>query len=86
VWRAGLIRTRHEGGTREVPTWGWVLLFGYLSLLFCAALWAIVERARAAIVRREPDEAFDQAVAESMITREADAERETAQRLVGGTA
>jgi hypothetical protein len=69
-----------------VPTWGWVLLFGYLSLLLGAALWAIAERARAAIMQREPDAVFDLAATDSMTTREADAESEAAEALLGRTA
>ena len=69
-----------------MPTWGWVLLFGYLSLLLGAALWAIAERARAAIMQREPEVALDLAAADSMITREAVAETEAAQPVLERTA
>jgi hypothetical protein len=53
---AGAIRsvsgTPTERGLRRVPMWIWGLVIGYLSVLCGAAVWAFVERKRAAIVKR----------------------------------
>lgn len=61
----------------------------YLAALFLAALWAIVERTRAAIANRRCKLAqiptalgLDMAAADSMTAREFEAEREAAQALL----
>lgn len=71
-------------GKWEVPFWGWILLIGYLGVLFFAALWTVVERTRSVIVertRRLPSAApsllaLDLVSADSMTSRELEAELE----------
>ena len=35
-----------------MPLWAWLLLIVYLSLLFLATLWTIIERTRSAMLKR----------------------------------
>jgi hypothetical protein len=70
----------------SVPGLLWILLIGYLAILFSAALWAVAARTHSAIAKRRSQPArvpvpidLDVAAAEPMTARELDMEREAAQ-------